>query len=206
MSVILTNKMRDEIVDKAVRGAMVESEKRISAARTHLADALYAATVIYIEPGAELIAAKDAGPRWVNYSANISIGKHPDFRFYWQKGTDQFACNCELQMSAERPFPKIGSKGWVGEDEDEWAKHPVFQEATSVAKLERDAWEMERELRAKLKQMLTGYRRLDKLRKEWPEGAQYLPTIVATTKTAVVPANLVNEVNQLLGLVSTDPD
>lgn len=183
----LTNQIREIIIDKAMHKAFDARDKAHEKATTALADAVY-----QHEYGT---AGKIAAKLPENWCTRINAIEIEAAGFnYWRREGRMDSC---LKMSKTRPVPenqrsnppKIGGA------------HPLNDQAQAVAE-EYQAINRDKEaLRAKLNSILYSVTTTEKLLDAWPESKQFIPASAPTT-TALVPVELVPELNAALGIAS----
>lgn len=183
----LTKEFCEELIGRALQHAFKAREKAHDAATTALADALYDRT----HGTAEKIA-KKLPQGWVSHS-NVIVIEAAGFSWSTQRTGLKYH---GLKMSKARPFPRNGSPEIkVG------GAHPLNDQAQAIA-TEHAAIRDEKEaLRVKLAALVYSVTTLPRLREAWPECEQFLPsTAPKTVSTAVVPVELVPQVNAALGI------
>lgn len=185
----LTKEFRDELIGKALKHAFTAREKAHEAATTALADALYD----YTHGAAEKIVRK-LPQGWVSHRTEIRIEAAG---FSWRP-RDAGLKNYSLTMSKSRPFPQYDSSEIkVG------GAHPLNDQAQAVAQEHAAIRDDKEALRVKLHALVYSVTTLARLREAWPECEQFLPsTAPKTVSTAVVPVELVPQVNAALGIKS----
>lgn len=178
----LTNEMRKEIVSKALSAAYGKREDAHNAASKALADALYQHT--YGE--AEKIARKL--PRgFANMSGSIEIGA-AGFRDRYSTSPLK---NSQLSMSIARPVPNNHTyiKISVG------GTHPLHEQAQAVAEEYQALTRDKDALAAKLRSLTASATTVEKLLAAWPEGRKFIGKPPAPKASAVIPVELVPEIN-----------
>lgn len=185
----LTKEFRDELIGKALKHAFAAREKAHEAATTALADALYD----YTHGAAEKIAKKL--PRgWVPHNKELRIEAAG---FSWSPARTGLKCD-RLLMSKARAFPRHDYETAtikVG------GAHGVNDQAQAVAEEYASIKRDKEALCVKLHALVYACTTLPKLRDAWPECEQFLPsTAPKTVSTALVPVELVPQVNAALGI------
>lgn len=178
----LTNEMRREIVAKAVTAAYGKREDAHNAATKDLADALYQHT--YGE--AEKIARK-LPKGFANMSGHIEIDA-PGFR---ERYSTLGLKNSQLNMSIARPVP--ANHTWVKIPVG--GAHPLNDQAQAVAE-EYQALKRDKDaLSAKLCSLVGSATTVEKLLEAWPAGTKYVGKPIPPKPSAVIPVELVPEIN-----------
>lgn len=182
----LTKEFRDELIGRALKRAFATREAEHEKRSTQLADALYD----YTHGAAEKLARK-LPQGWVSFDKAINIDAAG---FSWnpnRTGLKYFT----LQMSRARPFPRHDEKSIkVG------GAHVCNDMAQAVAAEYAAIRDDKEALRVKLQALVYACTTVAKLRAAWPECEQFLPEAAPKPSTALVPVDLVPELNKALGL------
>lgn len=182
----LTKEFREELIGRALQHAFKAREKAHDAATTALADALYAH-----EYGAAAKIADKLPQGWCATSTHLGIvaaGFSYNHRRDGKK-TDR------LKMSKERRTPGCSPEIRVG------GAHALNDLAQAVAAEHAAIRDDKEALRVKLQALVYSVTTLPRLREAWPECEQFLPdTTPKAVSTAVVPVELVPQVNAALGI------
>lgn len=183
----LTKEFRDALIGKALKHAFTAREKAHETATTALADALYD----YTHGAAEKIA-KKLPQGWVSHDKEIRI----EAAGYSWNPTRSGLKNYSLKMSKARAFPRYEDKAIkVG------GAHGLNDQAQAVAEEYASIQRDKEALRVKLHALVYSVTTLPRLREAWPECEQFLPdTASKAVSTAVVPVELVPQVNAALGI------
>ncbi|MFP3746985.1 Nmad5 family putative nucleotide modification protein [Achromobacter sp. SIMBA_011] len=183
----LTKEFREELIGRALQHAFKAREKAHEAATTALADALYDHT-----HGAAEKIAKKLPQGWVSHDREIHIDAAG---FSWNPNRSGLK-HYSLKMSKARPFPRHANQEIkVG------GAHPLNDQAQTVAAEYAAIRDDKEALRVKLQALVYSVTTLPRLREAWPECEQFLPsTAPKTVSTAVVPVELVPQVNAALGI------
>lgn len=183
----LSKEQRASIVDKAISHAFDKREKAHEKARMKFADDLYT----HHHGDAEKIAAK-LPDEWQRYASDIGI-QHPEFNH--RTGNDSKG-DAPLSLSKRRLSPN--SIVWINVKHD----HPFYDRATDLARAEVALKAERRELRIKLNTIVNAANTLKQLAEQWPAGAKFFPADSKPESRALVPANLINDVNKTLGITA----
>lgn len=183
----LTNEIRNIIISKAMSVAFDAREKAQAKAITILADAVY-----QHEYGAiEKIANKLPGD-WCDDDHHVYIEAAG---FHWRGDRDGKVYN-GLKMSKSRRVPRYQSNKPIKIG----GAHPLNDQAQAVAE-EHAALLRDREaMRTKLRAVVYSATTLPKLLEVWPECQKFVPTDLKPAARALVPVELVTELNSALGL------
>ncbi|WP_238878662.1 Nmad5 family putative nucleotide modification protein [Achromobacter xylosoxidans] len=183
----LTKEFRDALIGKALKHAFTAREKDHETATTALADALYE----YTHGAAEKIA-KKLPQGWVSHDLEIRIDAAG---FSWNPNHTGLK-NYSLKMSKARAFPRYEDKAIkVG------GAHPLNELAQAVAAEHAAIRDEKDALRVKLRALVYSVTTLPRLREAWPECEQFLPDAAPKIiSTAIVPVELVPQVNKALGI------
>jgi hypothetical protein len=185
----LTNEFRDELIGRALKHAFGKREKAHAYSAVALADALYDVT----HGEAEKIAVK-LPQGWVSCTNEIRIEAagfaHPGHRTNLMSN--------RLTMSRARPFPRYTADAAykVG------GAHALNDRAQDVAGEFAAIRDEKEALRVKLRAVIYSCTTLAKLREAWPECEKFLPNTAPRQSRALVPVELVPELNKSLGLLT----
>lgn len=183
----LTKEFRDELIGRALKHAFAAREKAHDAATTAMADALYDHT-----HGAAEKIAKKLPQGWVQHDSYIRI----DAAGFCYRPAQTGLKNYRLKMSKAHPFPHSG-----GQEIKVGGAHPLNDQAQALAEEYASIKRDKEALRVKLHALVYACTTLPKLREAWPECEQFLPdTAPKAVSTAVVPVELVPQVNAALGI------
>lgn len=182
----LTNEFRDEMIGRALMHAFGKREKAHKAATVALADAIYAHE--WGEAGKIADKLPQGWVRFNNYVYLNAAGFSHDSR------RDKLQSS-HLTMSKSRRMPENAHVAIDG-------AHPLNDQAQAVA-AEHAAIRDEKEaLRVKLRALVYSVTTLARLREAWPECEQFLPEAAPKPSTALVPVELVPDLNRALGLLT----
>lgn len=180
---------RKAIIDKAVAHAFDKRDKAHENERKKFADALYA----HHYGDAEKIATK-LPDEWRSYAGSVGI-QHPDFYSGWRYGdVPADKANSSLTLSKRRLVPHNTPCFKVSPD------HPLYDRATDLGRAEVALKAERSALRLKLETIVNAANTLKQLAEQWPAGAKFFPSEEKPAARALVPANLINEVNATLGV------
>lgn len=181
----LTKEFRDELIGRALVHAFAAREKANADAATTLADAIYAH-----EWGAAGKIADKLPQGWVTARSYLYINAAG---FSHDSRRDGKASST-LKMSKARRTPDNVHLAIGG-------AHPLNDQAQAVAQEHAAIRDEKEALRVKLQALVYSVTTLPRLREAWPECEQFLPdTAPKTVSTAVVPVELVPELNKALGI------
>ena len=187
----LTNATRDHIVSAAMQQAFEARDKAQEKAITALADAVYEHEYAAIGQIANKL------PQgWCNAHNRIYINA-PGFSW---RGDNDDVNEC-LGMSKSRRLPmnqnckpvKIGGA------------HPLNDQAQVVAEENKAIGRDKNALRAKLRAVVYATTTVEKLLEAWPECEALLPACTPKPAGALVPVELVPELNKALGIKAKAP-
>ncbi|CAB3850231.1 hypothetical protein LMG26846_01954 [Achromobacter insuavis] len=184
----LTKEFREELIGKALKRAFSAREKAHQEATIALADAVYAH-----EYGQTGKIADKLPQGWCDSDKQIWIEAAG---FSWRSGTDGKQYN-GLHMSKSRRVPRYqnGKPVKIG------GAHPLNDQAQAVATEHAAIRDDKEALRVKLRALVYSVTTLPRLREAWPECEQFLPdSAPKTVSTAIVPVELVPELNKALGI------
>jgi len=181
----LTKEFREELIGRALVHAFGAREKAHDEATTALADAMYAHEYSAHEKNANKL------PQgWVSTSTHLQI-KAAGFAY---NHTRHGVKHSVLKMSKQRRTPGHSPEIAIG------GAHPLNDQAQAVAE-EYAAIKRDKEaLRAKLSALVYSVTTIARLREAWPECEQFLPEAAPRPTTALVPVELVPELNAALGI------
>jgi hypothetical protein len=185
----LSNEFRDELIGRALYHAFGKREKAHAAASMLLADALYDFT----HGEAEKIAAK-LPQGWVSYNNQIRI----EAAGFANPGHRSNLMSDRLTMTKGRPFPRYSADAAVKVG----GAHGLNDQAQTVANEYASIRDEKEALRVKLRALVYSCTTLAKLRDAWPECARFLPKTAPQPSRALVPVELVPELNKTLGLLT----
>lgn len=189
----LTNEMRKEIVSKALSAAYGKREDAHHAATKALADALYHHT--YGE--AEKIARK-LPKGFANMSGHIEI-EAAGFKERYATSTMK---NSQLNMSIARPVP--ANHTWIKIKVG--GAHPLNDQAQAVAEEYQALTRDKDALAAKLRSLTASATTVEKLLAAWPDGRKFIGKPPPPKASAVIPVELVPEINAAIaGTAKVDP-
>lgn len=180
----LTNEFRDELIGRALNKAFGPRDKALKQARSDLADAIYAH-----EWGAAGKIADKLPQGWVscnNYLWINAAGFSHDSR---RDGK----ANSTLTMSQSRRLPDNVHVSIDG-------AHPLNDAAQAVASEHAAIRDEKEALRVKLRALVYSVTTLARLREAWPECESLLPAATPRPSAALVPVELVPDLNKALGL------
>lgn len=184
----LTKEFREELIGRALVHAFKAREIAHAAATTALADALYDHTHGSVEK-----LARKLPQGWVDHSTRLTISAAG---FSWRHRDDGMQNNI-LKLSTSRPFPRYGDQHGMAVG----GEHPLNDQAQAVAEEHAAIRDEKEALRVKLSALVYSVTTLPRLREAWPECEQFLPdTTPKTVSTAIVPVELVPELNKALGI------
>jgi len=183
----LTNAMRDAMIDQAMGKAFDARDKAHDKATTKLADAAYAH-----EYGAVEKAANKLPQGWCSMSTTVLIDC-AGFGYYGRRDSQK---NSMLRMSKERRVPRYQTSNPVKIG----GGHPLFEQAQAVADEYQAINRDKDELRAKLRAVVYAATTVEKLLAAWPECEAFLPASTPKPAGALVPVELVPELNAALNL------
>lgn len=181
----LTNATREHIINTAMQQAFEARDRAQENAITALADAVYRHEYAAIEKIANKL------PQgWCNADKNIYIEAAG---FSWRGNGD---ASERLGMSKSRRLPinqncnpvKIGGA------------HPLNDQAQAVAEEHKAIGRDKDALRAKLRAVVCAATTVEKLLDAWPECEALLPASTPKPAGALVPVELVPELNKALGI------
>lgn len=185
----LTKEFREELIGRAIKHAFGEREKAHEAATTALADDLYAH-----EYGAHEKNANKLPQGWISSSSELRI-EAAGFSYRAHADGKQ---SDRLKMSKSRRVPGLG----FGTEISVGGAHPLNDQAQAVAE-EHAAIKRDKEsLRAKLRALVYSVTTLPRLREAWPECEQFLPESAPKPQRAIVPVDMVPDINAALGIKS----
>lgn len=179
----LTNATRDSIIDQAMAKAFDARDKAHEKATTALADALY-----QHEYGAAEKIANKLPQGWVQSSSRLTINAAG---FSYRRDALK---SDQIKMSKERRTPGYAPRVTVGGD------HPLFNQAQAVADEYQSINRDKEALRAKLRAVVYAATTVEKLLAAWPECEKFLPAATPKPAGALVPVELVPELNAALGI------
>lgn len=176
---------REEIITAAIRVAFEPRDAAHVQARTALGDALYTAT--YAE--AEKIAKKlPAG--WTS-GRDVILIECEGFQRRHQNGMP----SKQLPLSKTHLFPPYST--YVKVDK----AHALYDQAQAIVAEHGAIEAAKKELRTKLHALVHSVATVERLRDAWPEGDKFLPrAVVEVPSNLPIPANLVADVNSLMGI------
>jgi hypothetical protein len=178
---------RASIVEKAIAHAFDKRDKAHEKDRMKFAHELY--THHYGD--AEKIAAT-LPIEWQNHTISLGI-QHPDFSTRYE--IEDNRAKSSFIMPVKRLKPSVGNV-WLSIKPD----HPLYDRATDLARAEVAIKAERRELRVKLNTIVTSATTLKQLAEQWPAGVKFFPAETKPEGRALVPVNLINDVNTTLGL------
>jgi hypothetical protein len=184
----LTKEQKESIIEKCTAATFGKREAAHEAARTKLADALYA----HEHGAAEKIAAK-LPKEWQHTIGDFYI-KHDGFSNHWRAEPNIASGN--LKLSKLHLGPSNHSL-YITVKKD----HPLYQRADEVARAEV-ALSKEREaLNAKLRRLMASVNTDKQLMEVWPEGKKFFPKFELPAR-GMIPVSLVGEINSIVGVTA----
>lgn len=182
----LTNEFRDELIGRALMHAFGKREKAHKAATVALADAIYA------HEWGEAGKIADKLPQgWVHAYSELRIIAAGFGYPHNKEGLQSHI----LRMSKSRRVPR-SVEVTVG------GAHLLNDQAQTVAAGHAAIRDEKEALRVKLRALVYSVTTLARLREAWPECEQFLPEAAPRPSTALVPVELVPDLNKALGLLT----
>lgn len=185
----LTNEFRDELIGRALVHAFKAREKAHDKATVALADAVHAH-----EYGAASKIADKLPQGWVGRTTRIFITAAGFAPAYQKTGKMRH----DLPMSSERAVPRYQDNRPVVIGGD----HPLNDQAQAVAAEHAAIRDDKESLRVKLRALVYSVNTLARLLEAWPECKPFLPASAPKPTTALVPVELVPELNAALGITT----
>jgi hypothetical protein len=179
----LTKEQKKTIVEAALTANFSDVEKTYKASRTALADAIYET-----EYGAAEAIAKKLPSGWCRNDRHLRI---VCTGFGYGKSSESSSSNFET--SKDRFWPQ----GYAATEIT--LSHPQYVQAQEVLRQHAAIYKARQELESKLYALVASCGTLKQLHAAWPLGAEFFPE-EKVTGTALVPINLVPEINKIMGL------